>query len=164
MTAIVGPAHIRKMAPDDLSDVRAIDRDVSVVPWPESGFKHATDYGYHSWVALINGSLVGFCIGRQVIDEFSILNIAVSRAAQNQGLGRQLMAHALQAALSNGAVDAFLEVRQSNRVAQHLYNSLGFNTVGIRENYYPAADSGQWENAVLMACALNAGDTEQEIE
>lgn len=164
MTVTAGAAHIRRMVAGDLSDARAIDRDVSIVAWPESGFLHALDYGYHSWVALLNESLVGFCIGRQVLDEFSILNIAVSRSAQSRGLGRQLMEHALSGARSNGAVDAFLEVRQSNRVAHHLYNSLGFNTVGIRENYYPAADSGEWENAVLMACALISGDTEQENE
>ena len=32
----------------------------------------------------------------------------------------------------------FLEVRPSNVVAARLYESMGFNEVGVRKDYYPA--------------------------
>jgi len=46
----------------------------------------------------------------------------------------------------------FLEVRPSNLVAYKLYEKLGFNEVGIRENYYPAF-AGR-EDAVVLAKEL----------
>ncbi len=43
----------------------------------------------------------------------------------------------------------FLEVRDSNQSARALYDSVGFNEIGVRRGYYPAA-SGR-EDAVVMA-------------
>ena len=46
----------------------------------------------------------------------------------------------------------FLEVRPSNLIAYKLYETLGFNEVGIRENYYPAF-TGR-EDALVLAIEL----------
>jgi ribosomal-protein-alanine N-acetyltransferase len=46
----------------------------------------------------------------------------------------------------------FLEVRPSNGRAIDLYTSLGFETIGLRRNYYPA-DQGR-EDAVVMRFVL----------
>ncbi len=46
----------------------------------------------------------------------------------------------------------FLEVRPSNQVACNLYEDLGFNEVGIRENYYPAYVGR--EDALVLAKEL----------
>jgi ribosomal-protein-alanine N-acetyltransferase len=43
----------------------------------------------------------------------------------------------------------FLEVRQSNLVAQRLYESNGFNRLGVRHGYYP--DRGGREDAIIYA-------------
>ena len=42
------------------------------------------------------------------------------------------------AARAGGADALFLEVRPSNVVAMHLYDSLGFSEVGVRRDYYPS--------------------------
>jgi ribosomal-protein-alanine N-acetyltransferase len=42
----------------------------------------------------------------------------------------------------------FLEVRASNAAAIRLYEGNGFDTVGRRVNYYPAADGR--EDALVM--------------
>jgi ribosomal-protein-alanine N-acetyltransferase len=46
----------------------------------------------------------------------------------------------------------FLEVRSSNVSAITLYESIGFNEMGVRPGYYPAHNGR--ENAVLMGVAL----------
>ena len=46
----------------------------------------------------------------------------------------------------------FLEVRPSNISAITLYESIGFNEMGVRPGYYPA-QKGR-ENAILMGVAL----------
>jgi ribosomal-protein-alanine N-acetyltransferase len=48
-----------------------------------------------------------------------------------------------------GASVLFLEVRPSNHVAGNLYETLGFNEIGIRRNYYPA-DTGHEDARVLV--------------
>ena len=48
---------------------------------------------------------------------------------------RQAMANALQ----HGASKLFLEVRPSNERAVELYRHFGFNQIGLRRAYYPAA-------------------------
>ena len=44
----------------------------------------------------------------------------------------------IDCARSKKAKRIFLEVRASNIVAYKLYESIGFNEIGVRENYYPA--------------------------
>ena len=53
----------------------------------------------------------------------------------------------------------FLEVRPSNPPAIALYQSEGFNEVGRRPRYYPAA-SGR-EDALVMAMELVSGDIDR---
>ena len=47
----------------------------------------------------------------------------------------------------------FLEVRPSNTHAIALYHGIGFNEIGRRPRYYPAA-KGLREDAIVMAMEL----------
>ncbi len=51
-----------------------------------------------------------------------------------------------------GADMLFLEVRATNTPAINLYAALGYNEIGYRRGYYPAAKGR--EDAVLYALAL----------
>jgi ribosomal-protein-alanine N-acetyltransferase len=46
----------------------------------------------------------------------------------------------------------YLEVRETNMAAAHLYRSAGFVQVGCRHDYY-----GRGKNAVVMALRLSSG-------
>lgn len=91
-------------------------------------------------------ALVGYCFSRVVQDEFSLLNIGIVPAFRRRGLGRILMGNMLLRAGELGCRHAFLEVRQSNTVAQSLYGAFGFKVCGQRKGYY--ADNG--ETALVM--------------
>ena len=92
--------------------------------------------------ALVNEGLVNECIDAYVItstaaDEAELLNIVVSPAYQRQGLASRLLELVCDS-FNETIHTLFLEVRASNKAAFSLYDSLGFNEVGVRPNYYPA--------------------------
>lgn len=121
----------------DLHRVVAIESSVAEVPWPMSQFTASYKAGHDCYVVEQNGRIHGFTIWSRVVDEATLLNVAVSRSLQSQGVGRMLVKQGLQQQRSHNVRHFFLEVRESNLVAQQLYTSLGFNVVGRRKDYYP---------------------------
>ncbi|SDB09863.1 ribosomal-protein-alanine N-acetyltransferase [Streptococcus henryi] len=75
--------------------------------------------------------LIGFLSVQHLVGEVEITNIAVRKSYQGQGLGAQLMA-----SLDDMDFPIFLEVRESNKPAQALYQKFGFELVGKRKRYY----------------------------
>jgi [ribosomal protein S18]-alanine N-acetyltransferase len=65
-----------------------------------------------------------------------IQTIAVAPAARRHGLGRLLMERLIAEAGARGATQVFLEVRADNPNARDLYDSLGFEQIAVRKNYY----------------------------
>ena len=65
-----------------------------------------------------------------------ITSIAVAPAFRRQGIGRQLLLHALSHLREHRAEKADLEVNVSNLAAQSLYESLGFRRCRVLPNYY----------------------------
>jgi len=76
----------------------------------------------------------------------------VSNPFRKRGLGKRLLAHALEEARRLGIERALLEVRPSNDAALALYASTGFAICGNRKKYYK--DSG--EDALVLACDLGS--------
>jgi len=63
-------------------------------------------------------------------------------------LARKMLLYLFDRARSAGTYEIFLEVRPSNTAAARLYQSLGFEQVGIRRGYYQAT-VGREDAAVL---------------
>jgi len=85
----------------------------------------------------------GFLVARCVPDEWEIENIIVEAGSHRRGVGSSLVRELLAEARTAGAVSVILEVRESNRAALRLYESIGFKLEGRRRNYYrdPAEDA-----------------------
>ena len=94
-------------------------------------------------VAIEGNRVVGFLVARTLAaDEQEILNLAVAPDSRRKGVARALLASAFEGFL--GAV--FLEVRESNEVAQQFYKSLGFKELSKRAGYYGSPP----ESAIVM--------------
>ena len=65
-----------------------------------------------------------------------IQTIAVAPSARRQGLGRVLMTQLMNEARDRGASEIFLEVRADNPSAKSLYDSLDYEEIAVRPNYY----------------------------
>jgi ribosomal-protein-alanine N-acetyltransferase len=82
------------------------------------------------------------------VDELHLLNIAVARSQQNQGMARAMLALLYARCQARQASMLWLEVRPSNERAHALYRREGFVEVGRRPDYYPAPDGR--EDALVM--------------
>lgn len=77
----------------------------------------------------------GFVLSRNAADEEELLLIAVKPEHRGRGLGRKLIQRLKADASARNAEYVFLEMREGNP-AEALYRSEGFETIGIRKNYY----------------------------
>ncbi|KAB7645607.1 GNAT family N-acetyltransferase [Polymorphobacter fuscus] len=96
-----------------------------------------------------DGTAVGFTLSRAVSDEVELLLIAVDPRLRGRGIGRLLVEQVEKDGHSRGATDMYLEVRENNLAARHLYKALGFADVGRRINYYTGSD-GERFAAITM--------------
>ena len=142
----------REMQIDDLDAVIQIETVNFPFPWTAGNFKDSINSGNICLVLEIDQTLVGYAILMMVLDEAHLLNISVSAAWKGKGWGRYLLNHTMQIGREKGGLNMFLEVRPSNVSAITLYESIGFNEMGVRPGYYPAHNGR--ENAVLMGVAL----------
>ena len=139
---------IRSMTERDLDAVVYVEYSVTDFPWPRTQFIDSLNAGHRCQVLETDYGIAGFTIVSTVVDEATLLNIAVAPQCQGEGLGRVLLKDCLDAIAQQQVTQCFLEVRSSNRRAINLYQSAGFVSVGERRKYYPAA-SGR-EDAIVM--------------
>ncbi|GAB6067649.1 ribosomal protein S18-alanine N-acetyltransferase [Methylothermus subterraneus] len=144
---------IRPMRRRDLKAVAAIEQSAYAFPWPLDVFKSCLKVGYSCWVGEIGDEVVAYGILSLGAGEAHVMNICVAPRWQGQGYGRRMLEHLMQAARQHHADMMLLEVRPSNTVAIRLYHQLGFNEIGCRKDYYPAA-GGRREDALVMARML----------
>ncbi len=144
---------LRDMTEADLEAVLRIEREVHAHPWTEGNFSDALRSGYLCKVyASEAGDVVGYAMLMLAVDEAELLDIAIALPHQRRGKGRVLLEEMLQLARGAGMRRVVLEVRASNHAAIALYGSAGFERIGLRRNYYPAAQ--RREDAILMGRVL----------
>jgi [ribosomal protein S18]-alanine N-acetyltransferase len=144
--------RMRPMEEDDMVAVLAVERGGYPYPWTEGNFRDCLRAGYCCWVLEQDGRMIGHGVLSVAVGEAHVLNVCVHPDCQGRGLGRRILDRLLRLAREHEADTAFLEVRASNTVAQHLYESAGFNEIGVRRGYYPAHNGR--EDAVVYAKAL----------
>lgn len=145
--------YMRPMTNFDLEPVMAIELEAYEFPWTKGIMADCLRVGYHCFVYEMGNEIRGYGIISTVVDEAHLLNICLAPEFQNQGLGLEMMKFLMGFARSRKAKTLYLEVRMSNKAAIYLYQTMGFNEIGIRENYYPAKN-GSREDAQLFACEL----------
>ena len=112
-------------------------------PWSAKVLAELIDTpGAFAWIAAVDGQAKpdGFILGRVAADEAEILTLAVRPSARRAGVGRALMAVAMESAIVAGADRMFLEVADDNVAGRALYAALGFTEVGVRPAYYERPD------------------------
>jgi len=170
------------MSVADLDAVLALEQRAHSFPWTRGNLQDCLAAGYLAWVLEAApaqtcaqsvahrvadapavpatpgaGPCLAYYIAMPGVEEMHLLNITVAPEHQGQGLAQRLLAHLAGLCRAAQAQTLWLEVRQSNARALRLYQRWGFEAVGLRKNYYPAAQ-GQREHALVMRWPVPAGD------
>jgi ribosomal-protein-alanine N-acetyltransferase len=145
-------ATIRTMVEPDVPAVVAIERAAYQFPWSEGIFRDCLRVGYVCRVVSLADEVVAYGVMSVGAGEAHILNLCVNAHFRCRGIGKELLGFLVERARAAGMAEAFLEVRPSNTAAIRLYQSLGFEQVGIRRGYYQAV--GGREYAAVLKLAL----------
>ncbi len=156
------------MEAGDLDEVLSIEQISHAHPWTRGNFSDSLAAGH--WAYCIRpdsadaepGSyldpqvLWAYCVLYPAVDELHLLNITVAPKLRRLGIAVRMMKAIEGIAASRQMPRIILEVRPSNIPAITLYQSLGYETIGVRKGYYPADEStGQREDAQVMAKSIN---------
>lgn len=87
------------------------------------------------FVAEEAGEVVGFVTTTIAVDTGRIANLGVDEAYRGQGLGKALIAHALEFFRGKGLRIARIETMEQNEVGQKLYPKIGFVDVARQIHY-----------------------------
>ena len=139
--------RIRLFRATDLPQVMQIEIASFSTPWRENTFRglmRRTDTDL--FVAEEEGAVLGYAACWTVVDQSELGNVAVAPEARGRGVGGALVDAVVERVRERGAVELFLEVRESNRGAQSVYRERGFEVVGRRRAYY----SSPTEDALVM--------------
>jgi ribosomal-protein-alanine N-acetyltransferase len=134
-----------------LRSVLRIEAQVYPRPWSLGLFMselNLRDRGSsrHYVAARIGNSVVGYGGLMFTADEAHVTTIAVDPSWHRHQVGTRLLINLARASIARGARHLTLEVRVSNAGAQAMYRRFGFETAGVRKNYYAETN----EDALIM--------------
>ena len=143
---------LEPMQPEDLAAVELIERSSFKEPWPAGTFLAELSRPIaRVTVARMRGRVLGFCNYWLVLDEVSLMAIAVHPDHRGAGIAARLLADLLSDAQHAAARLVTLEVRAGNQPAISLYTRAGFAVSYVRQRYY-----GDGEDALVMTRGLAA--------
>jgi len=149
---------LRPMQAADLEAVLVVEQAAYEFPWTKTIFRDSLRVGYYCSVIESTDGIIGHGIMSMGVGECHLLNICIHPDYQRMGLGSRLISYLLELAHWKNTKVAYLEVRESNRIACGLYQRLGFEVIGVRKHYYPAR-LGKRENALILALDfIKSGD------
>ena len=158
MSAILKPVEARfetfkASRADQLNAVLAVELRAYAHPWSRGNFVDALNSGHQAQLLMADDVLLGYFVAMKGVQEVHLLNITIAPAHQGQGWAWACLDALALWARGQSAQWVWLEVRVSNVRAMKVYAAHGYKRVGLRKNYYPAAD-GEREDAIVMSLKL----------
>lgn len=135
---------------EQLAAAAEVEKQCFSVPWSlpmlEAAFANPLACFFAAQAHGAGEGLAGYAGMTHVLDEGSVLNVAVRPDFRRRGIAKALLCALDEKARSLSLRFLTLEVRPSNEAARRLYAAAGYRPAGRRRGYYqnPA------EDAVLM--------------
>ncbi|BFT31016.1 hypothetical protein D210916BOD24_21920 [Alteromonas sp. D210916BOD_24] len=136
----------------DIAQAHAIHQNAHVAPWKLSTFADCFTQPYYGVFAYHGEHIIGYAIVLEVVDEATLMDIAVDSNYRGAGVGYALVRNVLSLSEQHGMSEMWLEVRESNHNAIRLYEHTGFEHIETRKNYYTSSgqNGSEKENAKIM--------------
>lgn len=145
------PFVIRRMLPEDIPAVVAIEKQSNPSPWTAEQFRNELDNPCAAIdLVTVHVQLAAFVCSWRILDELQILNVATAPRYRLKGYAGKLLDYVFRQAADVGARKVLLEVRVGNEAARKLYEKMHFSVSGVRESYYRDG-----EDASLMELELD---------
>lgn len=140
---------IRELADRDLDQVVRIEEENFSTPWTRADYANCIIK--KEYLALVatgadDQQILGYMAVMISLDAADVCNVSVDKNYEGRGIGSRLLEAMLRALKEKGVTSVFLEVRETNAGAIHLYEKFGFQQISIRKNYYQKPV----ENALIM--------------
>ena len=97
-------------------------------------------------VIVCGDRIIGGAGIREIVGDIEITNVAILQEFRNRGYGKMLLNAVIEEGKRLGGSQFTLEVRQSNQAAIRLYEGVGFQSEGVRKDFYEKPK----EDALIM--------------
>jgi [ribosomal protein S18]-alanine N-acetyltransferase len=147
----VESVDIRDLLPADAAAATALTSD-----WSADSYAAIARGDFPDRFCLVQSGpagLDGLLLASVVLPDAEILNVFVHPDRRGRGIAKNLLAAALQRFRAGGAQRVWLEVRESNAAALHIYEAAGFRVTGRRREYYPVLGKKS-EDALVLESTL----------
>ncbi len=143
---------IRKMSVDDLTRVIEIENESFTSVYKKEQYEYELEDNpcAHLFVIEKEDTIVGFIDFWITFESCQLTKIAIASAYRGLGYACELMEFMFAFAEEQDCEAVILEVRESNLIAQSLYESYDFIEINRRERYY--TDNN--ETAIVMGKPL----------
>ena len=147
--------HMREMQQKDLEEVAALEAACFSMPWKYHDFEQTLTNPDRFYLVAeadhvtetTQNRILGGCMLTHIAGEGDISNVAVYEKYRKNGIAAALMAELLRLGAERYGITAFtLEVRSKNTPARRLYEKFGFESKGVRPNFYEKPK----DDAVIM--------------
>lgn len=132
---------LAKMEECHLDAIAELERICFSQPWSRNGLAVELTNSLACFVVAQTeqsetAKAIGYAGMHCVAGECYMTNVAVFPNFRHKGVARALMQYLIDDAVNQNSEFISLEVRKSNKNAIALYEHLGFQTVGVRKNFY----------------------------
>jgi [ribosomal protein S18]-alanine N-acetyltransferase len=144
---MITAVELRPLHTTDLDAIEEIERASYPTPWSRSMFAGELSKPSGICLGAFQGEdMLGYLIVARYVDAWHVMNVAVDPNSRSRGVARALLERLFVLTDDDSERGYTLEVRVSNSVAIHLYESLGFVATGVRRGYY----TDNREDALIM--------------
>lgn len=125
-----------QMSAEHIADIARLEKECFAEPWSENALAEELSNADSHFLVAECGEVAGYIGVQEICGEAYITNVAVFEKHRKNGVGRMLLKTAEEGAKSRNCDFITLEVRVSNTPAISLYESEGYERVGLRKNFY----------------------------
>ncbi|MBO5859175.1 MAG: ribosomal protein S18-alanine N-acetyltransferase [Clostridia bacterium] len=147
---------VTEMKKKHVEAIALLEKECFSSPWSENALAEELDNPDSHFLVAECDSVAGYIGVQEILGEAYITNIAVFENFRKKGIGRILLNAAVKGAASRNCEFITLEVRVSNTAAISLYESEGFEKIGVRKNFY----ASPVEDGAIYTKYFSGGKTE----